>query len=259
MPLTCRCATAAAAAAAYTLHASCTCARAYPTASTQRATHLCLHVHTRIQAAVAELCASCDAHGVAAPPYAALLRVDLLQQQAQHYQTVQLMYCQPGAGCAHLARHLLAAAGAAAREGGGGGGGAVAARGLLTLQTGPVASASSAVALELALDELARSATPELRGAVSGHTATAVLVRQLLSAGQVLRAARVAAAAGGTSALGVPPSAFLAAAAACRDAGAFASTYRLLRPHIVGRLPDLQSARRAFFGTNPDASSAVPA
>jgi hypothetical protein len=134
-----------------------------------------------------------------------------------------------------------------------------------------VSSPSAAVALELALDVLQRQAVPEqLRpaagpangGAVAAapagsatqppqqqpsKAATAALVRQLLSVGQVLQAARVARGAGGVLGLGVPPPLFLQAAAVSGELGTFAAVYRLLRPHVAEVWPDFEAARRAVF------------
>lgn len=84
--------------------------------------------------------------------------------------------------------------------------------------------------------------------AAVGKPATAALVRQLLELGEVLQAARIARTAGGVLALGVPPVAFLQAAAARRDLGALAAVYRVMRPHVVGQWPDFEAARQALCG-----------
>lgn len=133
-------------------------------------------------------------------------------------------------------------------------------------------SPGAAMALALAMDVMGRQAVPELR-AVSGSSSssagsasaaataaggaagaggkvcTAALVRQLLSTGQVLHAARLARTAGGVAAVGVPASTFLQVAAASGDAGAFAAVYRVMRPHLVGTWPDFSAARAHFWGT----------
>ena len=71
---------------------------------------------------------------------------------------------------------------------------------------------------------------------------TAALVRQLLDIGEVLQAARIARAAGGVLALGIPAVLFLQVAAGRGDLGAFAAVYRVMRPHLVDRWPDFEAA-----------------
>jgi hypothetical protein len=73
---------------------------------------------------------------------------------------------------------------------------------------------------------------------------TAALVRQLLDIGEVLQAARIARAAGGVLALGIPAVAFLQVAAGRGDLGTFAAVYRVMRPHLVDRWPDFEAARQ---------------
>lgn len=144
---------------------------------------------------------------------------------------------------------------------------------LLQRQSVYDSSPGAAMALALAMDMMGRQAVPELR-AVSGSSSsssatsasaaataaggaagaggkvcTAALVRQLLSTGQVLHAARLARTAGGVAAVGVPASTFLQIAAASGDAGAFAAVYRVMRPHLVGTWPDFSAARAHFWGT----------
>jgi hypothetical protein len=148
---------------------------------------------------------------------------------------------------------------------------------LLPRQSVYDSSPGAAIALALAMDVMARQAVPEIRavaggsssaGATSTATAaahaaaaggsagaagkacTGALVRQLLSTGQVLQAARLARTAGGVAAVGVPASAFLQVAAATGDAGAFAAVYRVMRPHLVGSWPDFESARAHFWGAS---------
>jgi hypothetical protein len=141
---------------------------------------------------------------------------------------------------------------------------------LLPRQSVYDSSPGTAMALALAMDVMGRQAVPEIRAvtgssstrstsaattavgsaaATGGKACTAALVRQLLSTGQVLQAARLARTAGGVAAVGVPASAFLQVAAATGDAGAFAAVYRVMRPHLVGRWPDFSSARAHFWGT----------
>lgn len=138
------------------------------------------------------------------------------------------------------------------------------------------ANPSAAMALELALDVMTRQAVPELRpvgpgvaGAAAAAAAaggssqqqqqqqpppvvekasTAALVRQLLDIGEAVQAARIARTAGGIMALGIPPAAFLEAAAARRDLGTLAAVYRVMRPHVVEQWPDFESARQALCG-----------
>jgi hypothetical protein len=155
---------------------------------------------------------------------------------------------------------------------------------LLPRQSVYDSSPGAAMALALAMDVMARQAVPEIRavagssssstGVASGTSiaanaaaaaaaaaggggagagvkgCTGALVRQLLSTGQVLQAARLARTAGGVAAVGVPASAFLQVAAATGDAGAFAAVYRVMRPHLVGTWPDFESARAHFWGAS---------
>jgi hypothetical protein len=158
-------------------------------------------------------------------------------------------------------------AAAAARDAAAGLGGSVIPR-----QSVYDSSPGAAMALALAMDVMGRQAVPEMRAvtgsssssssasasisasagagsAAGGKACTGALVRQLLSTGQVLQAARLARTAGGVAAVGVPASAFLQVAAATGDAGAFAAVYRVMRPHLVGTWPDFGAARAHFWGT----------
>jgi hypothetical protein len=150
---------------------------------------------------------------------------------------------------------------------------------LLPRQSVYDSSPGAAIALALAMDVMARQAVPEIRAVAAsssssstsatstataaahaaaaggsagaaGKACTGALVRQLLSTGQVLQAARLARTAGGVAAVGVPASAFLQVAAATGDAGAFAAVYRVMRPHLVGSWPDFESARAHFWGAS---------
>jgi hypothetical protein len=197
--------------------------------------------------------------------------VDLLLQQEQHYQAVQLLYSQPG-GSASLAQHLLEKAGKSADQRQAGAvGGAAGAGGF------DAASPVAAMALELAVNVMTRQAVPELRpvglgstlassaaaaaaggaagaqqqqqqGVVVEKASTAALVRQLLDLGEVLQAARIARTAGGVIALGIPAATFVEVAAARRDLGALAAVYRVMRPHVVDRWPDIEAARSELCG-----------
>jgi len=232
-----------------------------------------------LQAAVSEFCAASDVVGVLPPPYLQLLAVDLLLQQEQHYQAVQLLYSQPGSGSASLAQHLLEFAGkdgAAAAAAAGVAGVSTSLRGAASGEAvgrmsscdNASTSPGSAMALELAMDVMARLAVPGMRAAgmataASGRSGTVAaeasrarapssaseaLVRQLLNMGQVLQAARVTHAAGGTEAVGVPPTAFLEVAAAAGDVGALAAVYRSMRKQLVETWPTFEDARNYFCG-----------
>jgi hypothetical protein len=192
-----------------------------------------------------------------------------------------------GLAAAAAAGHVGAAGGAEGNEGLGSSSSSAAAEGAVAGLVGPLlprqsvydSSPGAAIALALAMDVMARQAVPEIRAVAgssssssSGTTSTATaaayaagaggsagaggkactgaLVRQLLSTGQVLQAARLTRTAGGVAAVGVPASAFLQVAAATGDAGAFAAVYRVMRPHLVGSWPDFESARAHFWGTS---------
>eukprot|EP00775_Hariotina_reticulata_P006471 gene6471-6699_t len=66
--------------------------------------------------------------------------------------------------------------------------------------------------------------------------------------GQVLQAARVTQAAGGTEAVQVPPAEFLEVAAATGDVGALAAVYRSMRKQLVETWPTFEDARSHFCG-----------
>lgn len=268
--------------------------------------------------AVAEAC------GIAPPLYLQLLPVDLLLQQEQHYQAVQLLYSQPSSSTMMLAEHLGAGLDQEGGGGGGGGPGGAAdkfrgAREALggglprTISESGLAAArgaaqeptpTAAVAMQLAVDVLARQAAAE-RGAVvdaavadargqragaagivrpmgggaagaaagaagwRGRTGpkpcTEAYIQQLLATGQVLRAAKVAKAAGvlspavtaGGAARGAGAGAgvgyelpwlLLQAAVDAGEPGVFAGVYRQCLPVVSSRFATLQQAWQQLGG-----------
>ena len=142
-----------------------------------------------MQAALSEYKAAAEAYQLVPPPFLQLLSVDLLLQQEQHYQAVELLYCQPSTATTMLVQHLARQAQREAGRGGGngyggylgalgaaGGGGSMARSvsqsGLASAKTlGQDATPAAAVAVQLGVDAAARQAAAEAiaAGAAAGY------------------------------------------------------------------------------------------